>query len=44
MSGIFGGGGNIYQTKRGLEKNLFVATIVVSIVFLGISLVSVIKF
>lgn len=37
LSGIFGGTGNIYRTKRGLEKKLFIATIVLSILFFSIS-------
>jgi len=43
MSGVFGGGGsNVYMTKRGLEKKLFIATIVLSIAFFAVSLVIVI--
>ena len=42
LSGIFGGSGNIYQTKRGLEKNLFIATIVISVIFFVISVASII--
>jgi len=42
LSGIFGGSSNIYQTKRGLEKNLFIATIVIAAAFFLISLASVI--
>ena len=43
MSGVFGGGGsNVYMTKRGLEKKLYVATIVLSIAFFVISLAIVI--
>ena len=38
VSGLFGGSGNVYMTKRGLEKKLFVSTIVLSILFIGISL------
>lgn len=38
LSGIFGGSGNIYRTKRGLEKKLFVATIVLSVIFFLVSL------
>jgi preprotein translocase subunit SecG len=38
LSGIFGGGGDIYRTKRGLEKKLFVLTIVLAVIFLSISL------
>ena len=43
LSNVFGGGaGNVYMTKRGLEKKLFVATIVLSVMFLSISLLIVI--
>jgi len=38
VSGLFGGGGNVYVTKRGFEKKLFIATIVLSIIFFSISL------
>lgn len=34
----FGGEGNVYLTKRGVEKKLFQFTIFLSIAFLGISL------
>jgi len=34
----FGGEGNVYRTKRGLEKNLFHASIVLSILFFGVAL------
>ena len=38
LSGIFGGSGNIYRSKRGLEKKLFVATIALSVIFFLVSL------
>ncbi len=38
LSGVFGGSGNVFATKRGLEKKLFYATIVLSILFFAISL------
>jgi len=38
LSGIFGGSGNIYRAKRGLEKKLFVATIALSVIFFLVSL------
>ncbi len=38
LSGIFGGTGNIYRTKRGLEKKLFIATIILAVLFFSISL------
>lgn len=34
LSAAFGGEGNIYRTKRGLEKNLHIATIILAIIFL----------
>lgn len=42
VSGLFGGGGNVYMAKRGVEKKLFVATIVLSVLFFVVSLVNVI--
>jgi protein translocase SecG subunit len=38
LSGVFGGGGNIVQTRRGFEKWLFYATIILGIVFVGINI------
>ena len=35
FSATFGGDGNAFRTKRGIEKTLFYATIVLSILFLG---------
>jgi len=34
-------GGSVYRTKRGLEKTLFQATIILTIVFIFISFLSV---
>lgn len=34
LGGVFGGSGNISQTKRGLEKGLFVTTIVLAALFI----------
>lgn len=38
VGGIFGGSSNIYSTKRGFDKVLFYATIVISCLFFGLSL------
>ncbi len=38
LGATFGGGGEAFRTKRGLEKGLFYATIVLSVVFLGLGL------
>ncbi len=35
LSGLFGGSGDVYRSKRGVEKILFRATIALSVVFLG---------
>lgn len=42
LSGIFGGGGNIYRTKRGIEKTLFIVTIILAVLFFLISFTHVI--
>jgi preprotein translocase subunit SecG len=39
LGGVFGGaGGGVYLTKRGLEKKLFNATIILAVVFILLSL------
>jgi len=38
LSNVFGGAGNIVQTRRGFEKWLFYATIVIGILFVGINI------
>lgn len=42
LSGIFGGSSNVYMSKRGLEKKLFNATIVLGSLFLVVSFLSVV--
>lgn len=43
MSGLFGGSdGNVYMTKRGFDKKIFYATIVLAVLFFSVSLISVI--
>ncbi len=39
--GLFGSGGSTVRTRRGLEKTLFKFTIILSAIFLGISILSV---
>lgn len=41
LGGAFGGGNEFYGTKRGVEKILFRATVVVAILFLGIAFANV---
>ena len=38
LSGVFGGSSNVFQTKRGIEKVLFKATIVLAVLFFGLSI------
>ena len=40
-SGLFGSGQSTIKTRRGLEKTLFQFTIILTVVFLGISILSV---
>ncbi len=44
LSTIFGGSGNIYRTKRGLEKKLFILTIILAVLFFIISLAGIIYY
>ena len=37
LSGVFGGEGSAYATRRGAEKIIFIATIVIAILFFGVS-------
>ncbi len=41
LSGIFGGGeggGGFYQTRRGVEKAIFISTIILGICFCGLAI------
>ncbi|MEI6529293.1 MAG: preprotein translocase subunit SecG [Candidatus Falkowbacteria bacterium] len=38
LGGVFGGSGGVYLTKRGLEKKLFMATIILAAIFILLSL------
>ena len=42
LGGIFGGDSSIYKTRRGVEKTLHQATIGLSALFFGISILSVV--
>lgn len=41
LGSAFGGEGNVYRTKRGLESVLFKATIVLAVIFFATSLLQV---
>jgi len=40
LGGAFGGGGNVYRSKRGVEKTLFNATIVLAVLFVVMAFVN----
>ena len=42
LSATFGGDGNVFRTKRGVEKRLFQLTIIFAILFFGVALANVI--
>ena len=41
IGAAFGGGGNVFRTKRGAEKKLFQLTVLFGILFFGVSLASI---
>lgn len=40
LGAIFGGESNIYQTRRGMEKFIFVSTIILAGLFLGLAVLN----
>ena len=40
LGGIFGQSDSVFRTKRGIEKWLFIATIVLVVIFVALSIVS----
>lgn len=42
MGAAFGGGSTVYSTKRGIDKILFRATIVIAVLFFGTALLNVV--
>ena len=42
LGAAFGGEGNVYRTKRGMEKVLFYATIVLAVIFFATAVVNLI--
>jgi protein translocase SecG subunit len=43
LSGVFGGSGSYYKTKLGAEKFVFWVTVISSLVFLGVTIFSIIS-
>lgn len=44
LGNIFGGTGNVYRTKRGAEQIIFIATIVLAVIFCASSIASIFIF
>jgi protein translocase SecG subunit len=44
LSAIFGGEGGFYHSRRGLEKIIFIGTIVLTIIFIALSIYSLLSF
>ncbi len=42
LGSAFGGEGNIYMTKRGAEKTIFILTIILAVIFLGLGILRII--
>ena len=42
LGGAFGGEGNVYRSRRGAEKFLFYATIVLAVVFVSLAIASIV--
>jgi preprotein translocase subunit SecG len=40
LGGIFGQSDSVFRTKRGIEKYLFISTIVLVVIFVALSIVS----
>jgi len=40
LGSAFGGEGNVYRSKRGLEKSLFILSIILSVIFLATALIN----
>jgi len=38
LGDAFGGSGGVYLTKRGVEKKLFIATVILAVIFILLSL------
>lgn len=42
LGASFGGDGNVFRTKRGVEKGLFYATIVLGVLFMGVGIATIV--
>lgn len=42
LGGAFGGDSSIYRSRRGVEKFLFIASVILAVLFVGAAVVSVV--
>ena len=42
LGGAFGGEGNVYRTRRGAERVLFLSTIVIAVLFVLVAILTVV--
>jgi preprotein translocase subunit SecG len=42
LGSAFGGGGEVYSTRRGLQKNLLWVTIALTVIFIALSVINLI--
>lgn len=40
LGAAFGGDGQVYRSRRGIEKSLFITTIILAALFIGVALAS----
>ncbi|MCX7778721.1 MAG: preprotein translocase subunit SecG [Patescibacteria group bacterium] len=41
LSAVFGGESSVFRTKRGIEKTLFIITVILAVLFLGLGLANI---
>lgn len=44
LGGVFGGSNAVFLTKRGIEKKLFILTIILAVLFFAVSLSSILLY
>ena len=42
LSHVFGGTGGLYRTRRGVERSIFIATIVLAVLFIATAVLNII--
>ncbi|GAG88497.1 unnamed protein product [marine sediment metagenome] len=42
LGGAFGGGGDVYASRRGLEQSLYIATIILGVIFVGLAITTIV--